>query len=213
MEKEAIVEASVPVEAPKDEVKIGGQVVSKEIADTVEEANAALTAKNFKAAVTGYEKAAAALPDYTPIRFALARAYYGAGDLEKAIASMEQVVRAEPADTNKTLLLANMLLETKQIDRATAMIAALPPDAVSADTLLNAGIALMNKKQPAAAVAYFTRAIKADPQSHLGYYYRGLAFLQQKKNSDARPDLQKVIELAPSSDEAKEAKDYLTAIK
>jgi Tfp pilus assembly protein PilF len=81
------------------------------------------------------------------------------------------------------------------------------------NTLLNAGIALMNKKQPGAAVTYFTKAVALDPKSHLGYYYRGLAYIQQNKGKDAKPDLLKVVEMAPDSEEAKEAKEYLKSIK
>jgi len=89
----------------------------------------------------------------------------------------------------------------------------LPEGSISADALLNTGIVLMNKKQAAAAATYFTKAIAVDPTSHLGYYYRGLASIQQGKTKGAKADLQKVIDLAAGSDEAKEAKEYLKAIK
>jgi len=81
------------------------------------------------------------------------------------------------------------------------------------NTLLNAGIAMMNKKQPGGAVSYFTKAIALDPKSHLGYYYRGLALIQQSKAKEAKPDLLKVVALAPDTPEATEAKEYLKSIK
>ena len=58
-----------------EQVKIGGQVVSKDIADAVEAGNVALGAKNYKDAVPDYEKAVAALPGFMPLKFALARAF------------------------------------------------------------------------------------------------------------------------------------------
>lgn len=210
----AVVAAAAPAEAaPVEEVKIGGQVVSKDIADAVEAGNAALTAKNYTEAVTSYEKATTALPTFMPIRFALARAYYGAGDLKKAVATMADVYTADPANSRNAMLYANMLLEDGQLDKGKAIVDKLPAADVDPTALTNIGIVLMNKKQPAAARDYFTKVIEASPKDADGYYYRGLATIQAGKAKEAKADLQKVIELAPDSDQAKEAKEYLKSIK
>lgn len=205
--------ADTPGEPTREEVKIGGQTVSKEVADAVEAGNTALGAKNFAEAIAAYEKVNAAVPNYGPIKFALARSYYGAGNLQKAIATMTEVVTADPTNTQDALLLANMLLEDGQLDKAKEVIEKLPEGSLTMDTLLNTGIAMMNKKQPTGALTYFNKAIAAEPTSHLGYYYRGLAYVQMNKLKDAKPDLQKVVELAPDSQEAKDAKEYLKSIK
>ena len=204
---------STAEEPTVEQVKIGGQVVSKDIADAVEAGNTALTAKNYKDAVTAYEKASAGLPGYMPIKFALARAYYGANETAKASVAMEEVYKSEPTNAQYASLYANMLLEQGQVDKAKDIIEKLPDGALDMNTLLNAGIALMNKKQPGAAVSYFNKAIALDANSHLGYYYRGLARVQQGKGKEAKPDLEKVIALAPTSDEAKEVKEILKGIK
>lgn len=201
------------VEVPKEEVKIGGQTVSKDIADAVEAGNTALGAQNYKEAITNYEKASAALPAFLPIKFALARAYYGDNQIKKAIEIMDELVKVDPTNAQNSALLANMLLQDGQMDRAKEIIEKLPDGALDMNTLLNAGIALMNKKQPGAALTYFSKAVALDPKSHLGYYYRGLAYIQQNKGKDAKPDLLKVVEMAPDSEEAKEAKEYLKSIK
>jgi Tfp pilus assembly protein PilF len=205
--------AAAPEAAPVEEVKIGGQVVSKDIAEAVEAGNVALAAKNFKDAVASYEKASAALPAFMPIRFALARAYYGAGDLKKAVATMSEVYTADPANARNAMLYANMLLEDGQLDKGKTIVDKLPADVVDATALTNIGIVLMNKKQPAAARDYFTKVIESNPKDADGYYYRGLATIQAGKAKDAKSDLEKVIELAPDSDQAKEAKEYLKSIK
>ena len=205
--------APTPGEAPHEEVKIGGQTVSKEVAAAVEAGNAALTAKNFKDAVTNFEIASAAMPTFMPMKLALSRAYYGNGQLKKAIATLQEVYNADPTNGQEGALLASMLLEDGQLEAGKALIDKLPAGSLSLDALLNTGIVLMNKKQPAAAVEYFTRAIASDPKSELGYYYRGLATIQMQKPKQAKPDFEKVIELAPNSDEAKDAREYLKSIK
>lgn len=205
--------AVAPAEPVQEEVKIGGQTVSKDIAAAVEAGNAAITEKNFKEAVSNYEKASAALPQFMPIRFALARAYYGAGDLKKAVSTMGDVYNADPANSQNALLYANMLLEDGQLDKGKEIVDKLPADPANVTALTNIGIVLMNKKQPGSARAYFTKVIESNPKNAEGYYYRGLASLQMGKAKEAKPDLEKVVELAPDSDQGKEAKEYLKSIK
>jgi Tfp pilus assembly protein PilF len=205
--------ADAPAEPVQEEVKIGGQTVSKDIAAAVEAGNAAITAKNFKEAVSNYEKASAALPQFQPIRFALARAYYGAGDLKKAVSTMSDVYSADPTNSQNALLYANMLLEDGQLDKGKEIVDKLPADPANVTALTNIGIVLMNKKQPGSARAYFTKVIESNPKNAEGYYYRGLASLQMGKTKEAKPDLEKVVELAPDSDQGKEAKEYLKSIK
>jgi predicted Zn-dependent protease len=214
MEPAVVVAAAAPAaEAAVEEVKVGGQVVTKDVADAVEAGNTALSAKNYKEAIPSYEKASAAMPTFMPIRFALARAYYGAGDLKKAIAAMSDVYNADPANARNAMLYANMLLEDGQLEKGRAIVDKLPAESVDVTALTNIGIVLMNKKQPAAAREYFTKVIESSPKEAEGYYYRGLATIQAGKAKEAKADLQKVIELAPDSDQAKEAKEYLKSIK
>ncbi len=214
LQSQAAAAAEAPAEAAKEEVKIGGQVVSKDIADAVEAGNTALNTKNYKDAVANYEKASAAMPSFMPIKIALARSYYGNGDLKKAIIAMGDVYNADAANTQSAMLYANMLLEDGQVDKGKEIIEKLPAGTLTDPTaMVNIGIVLMNKKQPAAAFEYFSKAIDIAPKAHEGYYYRGLASIQMGKAKQAKPDLDKVIELAPDSPEAKEAHEYLKAIK
>ena len=214
IESAAPVAATAEAAPAPEQIRIGGQPVTKEVADAVEAGNALLGEKKFKEAATQYEKAVAAVPTAMPLQLALARAYYGAGNLKKAIAAMDVVYKSDPADTQKALLYANMLLENGQLDAGKAIVEKLPAGALTDPMpIINIGIVMMNKKQPAAAAEYFTKALVIDPKSVDGYYYRGLASIQANKAKQAKPDLLKVIELAPGSDQAKDAKEYLKSIK
>jgi tetratricopeptide (TPR) repeat protein len=206
--------APAPAAEPAhEEVKIGGTAVTKEIADAVEAGNNFLQAGKYKEAVTEYEKAYPTLSSNVALKFALARAYYGANERKKAIVLLDEVYKADPTNTQNAVLLANLLLEDGQLERGKQIIDALPATALNLDSLLNTGIALMNKKQPAAAVEYFNKAVALDANRYEGYYYRALAQIQAGKAKHARADLEKVIQLAPDSAEAREAKEYLKSIK
>ena len=150
-----------------------------------------------------------------------AQAYYKAGDLKNAIATFEKLnsldpMPATPDQTHITrdVLLANLYLENGQLDQGKAMLDKLPPSAMTDPTAyLNIGILFLNKKNPADAATYFTKAIELDPKRAESYYYRGLAEIQTKKNEKAKADLQQVLTLAPDSTEAKDAKQLLASLK
>lgn len=206
--------AETPVEPAHEEVKIGGVAVSKDVADAVEAGNRLITEGKYKEAVTEFEKAYPTLSSNISLKIALARAYYGAGDLKKAIVLLDEAYKANPAESSVAMLLANMLIEDGQTDKGKEVIEKLPTGSITDPTIyINMGIAAMNKKQPGVAVEYFTKAIAMDEKRHEGFYYRGLASLQMGKTKQAKPDLEKVVALAPESPEAKDAKEYLKSIK
>lgn len=194
IEMEPVVVQQTETAAPAQEVvKIGGVAVSKDITDAVEAGNQFLGEQKFKEAVDEYEKAYPTLSSNISLKFALARAYYGAGQLKKAIVLLDEAYKADPSNTQAAVLLANMFLEDGQLEKGKQIIDALPPTALNLDTLLNTGIALMNKKQPAAAYEYFSKAVALSPDTVDGYYYRGLSSIQMGKVKQARPDLEKVV--------------------
>jgi tetratricopeptide (TPR) repeat protein len=214
LEPQAAAEPSAAAEPAHEEVKIGGTAVSKEVADAVEAGNNFLQAGKFKEAVTEFEKAYPTLSSNVSLKLALARAYYGAGDLKKAIVLLDEVYKADPSNAQTATLLANMLLEDGQLEAGKKIIDSLPAGSVDINSLLNAGILLLNKKQSAAAMEYFTKAISIAPTRWEGYYYRGRAYIESGKKKMSKPDFEKVIELAPAdTPEVKEVKEYLEYLK
>jgi tetratricopeptide (TPR) repeat protein len=209
----AVVQQTATAEPAHEEVRIGGVAVSKDIADAIGAGNDLLGQRNYKEAIEQYEKAYPTLSSNLSLKLALARAYYGAGQVKKAIVLLDEAFKADPTNMQAAVLLGNLLLEDGQLEAGKKIIDSLPAGTLDMNSLLNTGIALMNKKQPAAAIEYFNRAITLDATRYEGYYYRGLGLIQAGKAKQAKPDLEKVIQLAPDSNEAKEAKEYLKSIK
>ena len=206
--------AAEPSAAPPQEVKIGGVAVTPDIADAVDAGNKALADKNFKEAVSQYEKAYPTLSSNLPLKQALARAYYGSGDVKKALVLLDELYKSDPANVQNAMLYANVLLEDGQLDAGRGVIEKLPAGTLSDPTaIINIGILMLNKKQPAAARDYFTKAIAIDANRAETYYYRGLALMQLNKAAEAKADLKKTIELAPDSPEAKDAREMLKSMQ
>jgi tetratricopeptide (TPR) repeat protein len=209
-------EVVAPVEdtpAPQ-QVQIGGVDVSPDVAAAVEAGNALLGEQKYKEAVEQYEKAYPVLSSNLALKVALARAYYGAGNLKKSVLLLNEAYEVDPTNIPNVMLLAQLLLEDGQLDRGREIIEKLPAGTLSDPTaLINIGILLLNKKQPTVAGEYFTKAIAIDANHAESYYFRGLAEIQTNQMKAARVDLEKVIALAPDSSEAKEAKEMLKSIK
>jgi Flp pilus assembly protein TadD len=174
-----------------------------------------------KRAVADFEKALPMVPTDKPetkgihdqLMQVMAQAYYRAGDLPKAITMLEGITAADPSNTVSAALLANLYLQNGQLELGKALLEKLPPDTIKDSTVyVNVGILFLNKKSPADAVTFFSKAIAMEPKSGDAYYYRGLAYAQLKKNPEARADFDQVLVLAPGSPEATDAKSMLAAL-
>jgi thioredoxin-like negative regulator of GroEL len=215
LEPKPVEQPKPPVEETKEVIQIGGVEVAPEIAQAVEAGNNFIKEKKFAEAAAEYEKAVAVLSGNTALKFALARAYHGSGQLKKAVTLMNEIYTADTGNMTAATLLTDMLLEDGQTDEAKKVLAAMPPGALTdVNTVLNIGIRFVNNNKPEDAWKYFNDAVAIAPDVPAAYYYRGIAALQLKKMKEAKADLQKVIEIAPAdSQEAADAKDLLKQMK
>lgn len=209
----------VKQEAPPAE--IAGPSVPKEAVDAINLGQELLKQEKYKEAIVEFEKALPLIPADEQFRTVtlqinqvLSQAYYKTGDLKKAISLLETVSAADTSNTGVALLLTNLYLEDGQLDKGRATLAALPAWSVTDPTIyLNIGILFLNKNNPSDGASYFAKAIELDAARAESYYYRGLANLQLKKSGEAKADFQKVIELAPDSPEARDAKQLIEGLK
>ena len=184
--------------------------------------------QNAERAVVDFEAALPLVPDDKPetkeirsqLMQVMAQAYYRAGDVAKAIGMLEQLNTADPwttpdpGITQRNLLLVNLYLEHGDLAKGKALLEKLPAGAVTDPTVYtNIGILFLNKNNPRDAEVYFTKAVDMDPKRAESYYYRGLSEIQLKKNKEAKADFNQVIALSPDSPEAKDAKQYIAALK
>jgi tetratricopeptide (TPR) repeat protein len=206
--------AAAAEEQTRESIQVGGVEVAPETAAALEAANNFMKEQKWAEAAAEYEKAVAALPTNTSLKFAIARAYYGASDLKKAIGYLQTVHAEDAGNMTAVQLLANMLIEDGQLDAGKAMLAKLPPGTMTDPTaLINIGILFLNKSEISEAWKYFDDAVKLAPERPETYYYRGIASLQLKKMDAAKADFKKTIEVGPDSTEAKDAKELLDQMK
>jgi predicted negative regulator of RcsB-dependent stress response len=241
-------EPEVKQEAAPAEVAPAGPTVPKEAIDAIKEGQELLRIKagdvtpgtthtaaadevkeNAKRASADFERALPMIPDDKPelrdvrnqVLGILAQAYYKAGDLKDAIATLEKLDTLDPATATpdaahatRDVLLANLYLENAQLEQGKALLEKLPPTAITDPTAyINIGILFLNKKDPSTATTYFTKAIQMNGKQAESYYYRGLAEMQLNKYAAAKADFQQVVALSPDSSEARDAKQMLASLK
>ncbi|HJQ37666.1 MAG TPA: tetratricopeptide repeat protein [Thermoanaerobaculia bacterium] len=201
-------------EQQKEAIMVGGVEITPEIAAAIEAGNNFLKEQKWKEAATEFEKAVGVLKDNTQLKFALARAYHGAGEVKKALVVMQEIYAADTGNMTAATLLIDMLLQDEQVDAAKKILADMPPGALAdPNTILNIGIRFINNNKPEDAYKYFNDAVAVASDMPAAYYYRAIAALQLKKMKEAKADLQKVVAMAPDSSEAKDAKDLLAQMK
>ena len=191
-----------PVEPAREAIMVGGVEIAPEVAASIEAANGFMKEQKWKEAAAEYEKVIAVLSTNMQLKAALARAYYGAGEKTKAIASLKEVHAADTGNVVYATLLADMLLESGDVEGGQKVLAAIPPGGITdPNTAINIGIRFVNNNKPEEAHKYFNDAVGLDGTLAAAYYYRGIAALQLKKMNEAKVDLQKVVALGKAFDD------------
>lgn len=116
--------------------------------------------------------------------------------------------------------LAAVYNKQKKFDEASQMSAKAadlaPTDAAGggdATASYNAGISLWNAGKYADAQAQFQKAVKVDPKMAEAYYYLAMTLVNQNKLTEAKPNLETYLKLAPDGPNAATAKAVLDSIK
>lgn len=192
-----------------------GALLDQKAAAAVErlkKGNELLAAGDYAAARTEYE---AALPDVPEVNrpmvlLEIARTHYQEGHEPEAIRSLEQALALDPQNVDALKLISHLLLNAGREEEAQVYMVKLPEGTkLDANTLLNLGIKHYNAQELDAALEEFNRVAAQYPDLPEVYYYRGLTYLNQGKNEQARADFNKLLEMAPESEKAAEARQFL----
>ncbi len=169
----------------------------------------------FADARAAYEKVLAARPDLAPMCYQqIGFSYVQEKQYDKALEYLDKVLATEPGSNQIKAIAAQAALEGKMVDRARKYLADLDETKITnPDVFYNMGVNVLNAGEMTDAITYFGKTIALDPKHVDAYYRRGLTYLGQSKNDEAKADFQKVLELEPEGDMAKMSRKALDAIK
>ena len=186
-----------------------------EVLAAIAKGDEAYKAGRWEDARKEYESLLVLRPDLArTIHEQLARVYSQEGNTAKVLEHLQHVLDAEPANLEIKLLMAQEALKGGQLERGLALLAGVDDAKVKdPDVFFNIAVLLLNQKKPEQAITYLTKAVTLDPAYADGYFQRGLAYLQLQKLTEAKADLKKVVELAPTSPNAEMAQKALAQLK
>lgn len=179
---------------------------------------AALSAKDYKQAVEYLEQALKQTPQANRIHYALAMAYRGLGDLEKAQTHLAQqgpvgVRVSDPLIDGLRQLIHGDRLHTIQgrkaldagrfseaADEFRKAIAANPN---GMPARVNLGATLAQMGDVAAAVEQYQQALKIDPTNATAHYNLGFLLSRQNRHGQAIIHFQAVLALNPTDNESR----------
>jgi tetratricopeptide (TPR) repeat protein len=131
----------------------------------------------------------------------------------KAIEALQEALKSEPDSNDLKMLLADTYQKNGQQAESDQLMATIDTTQIKDPaTLLNLGIAQLNDKKPEQALTYFDKTVKQFPDYADGYYYRGLTQLQLGHADEAKPDLEKFVQMAPNAPEAETARKLLAQL-
>lgn len=191
-----------------------------EIMAAIKDGEAAFDAGRFTEARELYEKAladpkvAAQPAAKSALHLRIARALSQEQQYEKELVHLQALLDMEPGNIQVKTLMAQEALKAGMLEKGTAILAEIEAQVKDPDVYFNVGVLFLNQGKTDDAVAYFTKAIAADPKYVDGYFQRGLAYFGQQKLAESKADLAKVVELAPAgSPQAETAKKALESLK
>ena len=191
----------------------GLDVEDQELARAVAELSAADDAYNrqdYRTAIDGYTLLLARWPQMTTLHQDVGDAHRALAQFDEAIAAYERYRAAEPDDDAVERKIARVELLAGNLDAAGDLAAA--GGAASREDLYNLGEVAFSRGDVAAAAAWYEKSAAADPAWPSPVFKLGMVALNRGDVEGARTLFQKVVELAPDSEEGTQARGILAAL-
>jgi tetratricopeptide (TPR) repeat protein len=147
---------------------------------------------------TEYMTVLAAHPELTAINRAIAFTYGREKNHVEALKYLDLALATNPNDAILLQLAAASATQVSDYPRTMAYLARIDDAMLSEPTMLSdAAVNLVNKQKSVEAIQILDRVITRFPNDPDAYFYRGFARMQAGRQTEARPDLEKYIAIAP----------------
>jgi len=170
--------------------------------------------KKYDEALQEYQKVLAENPDLHEILEKIGLCHYRLDDLDNAIEAFKSMLDKEPKSREPLINLSAIYFQKGELEEGMKYFGQLDKESLTDPSVFyNIGILLFRNGQIDVAIDYLSRCIALDPGYVNGYHQLALANLNKGNMEEAKKNFQKVIELAPESEDAALARKILEQIK
>ena len=173
-------------------------------------ADTAFDAQEYDTAIAGYNELLAVLPSLTYLHLNIGNAHRSKGDYEMALASYDKLAADPERGEQAKVEIARTRLAMGDLDAAEG-IAQAGADA-SREDLYNLGEVEFAKGDTDAAAGWYEKAAMVDPNWEKPWFKLALVALNQGDIETAKQNFQKVIDIAPDSEDGAQAQATLSAL-
>ena len=173
-------------------------------------ADDAFDSADYATAIAAYNQLLSVLPSMTYLHLNIGNAHRGSGDYEAALASYELLTGDPERGEQAKVEIARTRLAMGDLDAA-ADIATAGANA-SREDLFNLGEVEFAKGEMETAVDWYEKAAALDPNWEKPWFKLALVSLNLGDFETAKQHFQKVIDIAPSSEDGVQAQATLSAL-
>ncbi|MCC7417896.1 MAG: tetratricopeptide repeat protein [Acidobacteria bacterium] len=187
-------------------------VVSKNDAspELLEKATALAQAGDLAGARTEYLQVLEAHPELTSINRYVAFTYGREGNTAEALKYLDAALVGTPDDTAMLQLAADSAIKLGQFPKASGYLQKVDYTTLTDSApFVNMAIQFINGKRQADAIPLLDKLIGRWPDTADLYFFRGYANMGLQKQQEAKPDLEKYLQLAPEGSHAADVKKIL----
>jgi len=170
--------------------------------------------KKYQEALEEYKRVYSEHPELHLALEKIGLCYYRLDDLEKAIEHFKEMLDREPQSRETLINLSSIYFHKGELEEGMKHFRQLDEESLTdPNTFYNIGILLFKNGQIDLAADYLTKCIALDPGYAKGYHQLALVYLNKGNIEEAKKNFQRVIELAPESEDATLARKLLEQIK
>ena len=173
-------------------------------------ADAAFDAQEYDTAIAAYTELLTLLPTLTYLHLNIGNAHRAKGDYETALASYDQLAGDQERGEQAKVEIARTRLAMGDLDAAAGLVTA-GADA-SREDLYNLGEVDFAKGDVDAAAGWYEKATMVDPNWEKPWFKLALVALNKGDMEAAKQNFQKVVEIAPDSEDGAQAQATLAAL-
>ena len=211
-----VVDFKMRAEAPQTEVDSQKPSTAEE-SPAIKEAKlglAALQAGKNDEAIASFEKALKLDPSLSSVHYNLGAAYERSDNFEKAREHFQAAIKLKPDFGEAYLALGNSYLAQRKfdapaIDALTKATELLP---ANYNAFYNLGVCYSNSGKYTEAEAAYRKAIGINQNEPVTHYQLAMALLGQSKNSEAKAEFQKYLELNPNAADRAEVEELIKTL-